>query len=104
MIILTHMAGNLVDARELQVRLGTYLRRVRQGQTLVVTDGGEPIAELRPITAAAEIDVMLAKLEASGAVVRPTRKGLPPFRPIENRGGSVAVAVIEERDEGVTLD
>jgi hypothetical protein len=41
---------------------------------------------------------------ASGAVVWPTRKGLPPFRPIENRGGSVAVAVIEERDEGVTLD
>ena len=32
------MERNLVGARELKARLGTYLRRVRQGRTLVVTD------------------------------------------------------------------
>src|SRR3989304_5686519 len=36
-----------VGARELKTRLGTYLRKVRQGSTLVVTDRGEPVAELR---------------------------------------------------------
>lgn len=43
------MAGNTVGARELRARLGKYLRSVREGETLIVTDYGEPIAELRPI-------------------------------------------------------
>ena len=93
------MAKNLVGARELKVRLGTYLRRVRQGQTLVVTDRGQPVAELRPIAAEAGVDAILSKLEASGTVARPTRKHLPPFRPIERRGDSAAAAVIEDRDD-----
>ena len=93
------MAKNLVGARELKVRLGTYLRRVRQGQTLVVTDRGQPVAELRPIAAEAGIDVILAKLEASGTVTRPTKEHLSPFRPIERRGDSAAVAITEDRDD-----
>ena len=44
-----YMSNNLVGARELKARLGSYLRRVRQGQTLVVTDRGQPVAELRPL-------------------------------------------------------
>src|SRR5262245_49988787 len=44
-----HMKHRVVGARELKVRLGTYLRQVRQGRTLVVTDRGQPVAELRPI-------------------------------------------------------
>jgi len=38
-----------VGARELKTRLGTYLRQVRRGATLVVTERGEPVAELRRI-------------------------------------------------------
>lgn len=93
------MASNLVGARELKVRLGAYLRRVRQGQTLVVTDRGEPVAELRPIPAEVGVDTILAKLEARGAVARPKTKRLPAFRPIESRGQSAASAVIEDRDD-----
>lgn len=91
------MAASLVGARELKVRLGTHLRRVRQGHTLVVTDRGEPIAELRPINRRGR-DAILARLEALGAVTRPTRR-LVPFRPIKSRGGSVAEAIVEDRDD-----
>ena len=45
------MERSVVGARELKTRLGTYLRRVREGRTLLVTDRGEPIAELRPLPA-----------------------------------------------------
>ena len=38
-----------VGARELKIRLGGYLQRVRQGHTLVITDRGHPVAELRPL-------------------------------------------------------
>ncbi|HEX5213985.1 MAG TPA: type II toxin-antitoxin system prevent-host-death family antitoxin [Vicinamibacterales bacterium] len=74
------MAKNRVGARELKVRLGTYLRRVRQGHRLVVTDRGQPVAELRPIGGEAGAGTVLAELEARGVVTRPTRKRPTPFR------------------------
>ena len=70
------MARNVVDARELKTRLGTYLRRVRSGKTLVITDHGEPIAELRPIAPAAGVDAPLARLAKIGAVTLPQRSTL----------------------------
>ncbi len=83
----------------MKVRLGRYLRRVRQGHRIVVTDRGEPIAELRPLGGEAGVDSTLAELEARGVVVRPTRKRLAPFRPVESHGGDLSTAVIEDRDE-----
>ena len=93
------MDRKVVGARELKVRLGTYLRRVREGRTLVVTDRGKPIAELRPLGPNDGADAILARLEAVGAVTRPTKRRLAEFRPIESRGEAVATAVIEDRDD-----
>ena len=93
------MPRNVVGARELKVRLGTYLRRVRQGQRLVVTDRGQPVAELRPLGGKAGSDSILVELEARGVVTRPTRKGLVPFRPIDSRGSQLSTAVVEDRDD-----
>jgi prevent-host-death family protein len=94
-----HMAKNLVGSRELKVRLGTYLQRVRGGQTLIVTDRGAPVAELRPLPVESATEAILTRLEASGAVARPTKKRLSPFRPIESRGDAAAAAVIADRDD-----
>jgi prevent-host-death family protein len=93
------MKRNVVGSRELKVRLGAYLRRVRQGQTLIVTDRGEPVAELRPLASENTRDAILAKLEASGAVTRPTRKRLSSFRPIEGGAESAAAAIIADRED-----
>ena len=46
------MMAKVVGARELKTRLGSYLREVRRGRTIVVTDRGEPVAEIRPIALA----------------------------------------------------
>jgi prevent-host-death family protein len=92
------MAASLVGARELKVRLGAYLRQVRQGRTLVVTDRGQPVAELRPIGPRGD-EAVLARLEAEGTVTRPTKRGLSPFRPVEmHRGASLSTVVIENRE------
>lgn len=93
------MERNLVGARELKARLGTYLRRVRQGRTLVVTDRGHPVAELRPLDAATGVDAVLAKLKAAGAVTQTTSKPLVPFRQVNSRGRSAAAAVLEDRED-----
>jgi prevent-host-death family protein len=93
-----HMANRVVGARELKIRLGTYLRQVRRGRTLVVTDRGQPVAELRPIGEATSTDAVLAKLAAEGIVTRPTTK-LGPFRPIVRAGLALSTVVLADRDD-----
>src|SRR5262245_50157344 len=94
-----YMARNIVGARELKTRLGTYLRRVREGRTLVVTERGEPVAELRPISPHDSLSSALLKLSARGAVTLPTRDGLSTFRPIRSRGESLSEAVLQDRED-----
>jgi prevent-host-death family protein len=93
------MVRNLVGARELKARLGTYLQRVRQGRTLVVTDRGQPVAELRPFEAGTGTDAVLAKLIAAGAVTRTTNKPLAPFRQVKSCGRSATALLLEDRED-----
>jgi prevent-host-death family protein len=39
-----------IGIRELRQHASQYLRRVKAGETITVTERGEPIAELRPIS------------------------------------------------------
>ena len=93
----------IVGSRELKTRLGTYLERVRRGETLVITDRGTPVAELRPVTASQdEAETEFQKMEAEGLITRPTRTGrLSRRRPLRlPRGASAVEAIRKERDEG----
>ena len=90
-----------VGARELKTRLGGYLQQVRQGRTLVITDRGEPVAELKPLPRAGGEDAALERLNALGAVTRVENRPLAPFRPIRGRGPSVSDAILEDRDDRV---
>ena len=93
------MPKNVVGARELKVRLGTYLRRVRQGQRLVVTDRGRPVAELRPVGGKTGAGAVLAELEAMGLVTRPTRTRLAPFKMIDIGDRPLSAAVLDDRED-----
>ena len=90
----------LVGARELKTRLGRYLNRVRRGDTIVVTDRNEPVAELRPIGDGRDpAAVRLARLAAAGGLTLPTRVGLVRFSPVALTSGSGSAAVAADRDE-----
>jgi prevent-host-death family protein len=90
----------LVGARELKTRLGRYLNRVRRGDTIIVTDRREPVAELRPIGDARDPKrARLARLAATGVMTLPRRRALAPFTPERLSGGSGAAAVSADRDE-----
>lgn len=90
-----------VGARELKTRLGGYLQQVRQGRTLVITDRGEPVAELRPLQRTGDEDPILEQLKALGAVTRLENRTLAPFRPVRGHGPSVSDAIIDDRDDRV---
>lgn len=90
------MPRNTVGARELKARLGTYLRAVRSGRTLIVTDRGEPVAELRPLQD--DLEQKLAKLRAAGRISGGSGR-LTPFEPIRIQGVSLSEAILEDRED-----
>lgn len=64
-----------VGIAELRQNLSVYLRRVADGERLIVTDRNRPVAELGPpSTPASDLD----RLIAEGRVTRPIRSGFPP--------------------------
>ena len=93
------MERSIVGARELKTRLGTYLRRVREGCTVLVTDRGEPIAELRPLPPDTSVPAVLLKLSSKWAVTLPVRTSMVTFRPIQSRGHPLSDAVLADRKD-----
>ena len=94
------MAASDVGSRELKTRLGAYLRRVRDGQTFIVTDRGEAVAELRPIGRGTSTAERLARLTVKGTVTRQHSGSLAAFKPARvQKGVSVSQAVTEDRED-----
>lgn len=69
--------------RELKNSLSRYLRRVRRGEIIVVTDRGAPVARLVP----AGMPEPIARLMAEGRVTWSGKAFLQPERPIRPRPG-----------------
>jgi len=63
-----------VGVAELRQNLSRYLRRVEEGERLLVTDRNRPVAELGPAPSTGQA---LDRLIAAGRVARPARRGLP---------------------------
>jgi prevent-host-death family protein len=91
----------VVGVRELKTRLGGYLQQVRLGRTLVITDRGEPVAELKPLPRGGDGEDVLEQLKAFGTVTWLEKRPLSPFRPIHGRGPSVSDAIIDDREDRV---
>jgi len=89
-----------VGNREFRNRLGRYLRAVRNGQTLLVTVRGEPVAKVSPPEQDSDSQLIfsdvLRKLEAEGKIRLPKRP-LGRFRPVKIKGKPASRMIIEDR-------
>jgi prevent-host-death family protein len=90
------MDDTRVGARELKSRLSEYLRRVKAGQTIIVTERGKPIGQIVPIQPTLE-GRLLAIVEAGLAEWNGQRlKARQPAA--RNRGTrQVSDLVVEDR-------
>lgn len=88
-----------VGSREFKNRQGYYLKRVRKGETLLVTDRGKPIAKVIPATDwdALTLDEKLEELERQGHLRRARGGQLPRFTPLPSRGKPASQMIIEDR-------
>jgi prevent-host-death family protein len=85
-----------VGVRELRNGLSSYLRRVRRGETMLVTDRGRPVARIVP----PDMPERLMRAIREGRVIPPNRPWSgPPRAVIPYRKGSKLLSdlVIEQR-------
>lgn len=82
-------------ATDLKNRLGVYLKRVRAGQSLLITDRGRPIGRLIPEGGIAE-EPLIARLMARGLLTPPKGRGELPRR-VRSRGPLASETIVAER-------
>lgn len=86
-----------VGVRELKASLSGYLRRVREGESLTVTDHGEPVARIIPAGMPAGLERLMSQSWFKWSGRKPELVD-PPLR--LTPGPSASDMVIQMRQEG----
>jgi len=73
-----------VGIRELRADLSRWLKRVENGEEILVTDRGRPIARITSANGRSKLDDLIARGLATPAKRRPTPETMLP--PIKARG------------------
>jgi prevent-host-death family protein len=82
-----------VGVKELKNCLTQYLRRTKQGEEVIVTERGNPIALIQPIKSAEKavsLEAKLARLAPQGLLVLPTQKPLRRVRLVRVSGKPIS--------------
>jgi prevent-host-death family protein len=93
------MVKQTVGIRELRSHLSEYLRAVKAGQTIVITEHGKPVGRIvpaKPIEPSVE-DEMHALVQAGLAEWNGQPLGEPKARARVKGGHSVAQLIIDDR-------
>jgi prevent-host-death family protein len=85
-----------VGTRELKSKLSEYMRRVKSGQTIVVTEHGKPIGQIVPVKAS--LEERMQAMVAAGLAEWNGQK-LKPYKPVAVNHGDRQISdlVIEDR-------
>ena len=87
---------------KLKASLSAYLRRVKAGEEVLVTERGRPVAKLSPATGPQTLPQHLAEMEKQGLVKLGSGKLPKGFwrmpRPKDPKG-SILKSALEEREE-----
>ena len=91
------MSETTVGIRELKNRLSEYLRRVRAGETVIITERGKPVGQIMPIQA--DLTSRLKKMVEAG-VVEWNERPIPPYQPkAVNRSSQLLSDLVAEGRE-----
>lgn len=85
-----------VATSELRANLSTWIRRVREGEEVVITDRGFPVARILPV----DRESIIERLTREGVIGLP--ESTEPFRAADQprvraRGGPISDIVIQMR-------
>ncbi len=80
-----------IGVRELKARLSEYLRQVKAGRTIVITERGQPVGRIVP--AAKSLDEKIQAMIAAGELEWSGKK-LKPMKPVARVRGNKTVSDI----------
>ncbi len=94
----------VVGIRELKNRLSEYIRLVRTGERVIITDRGDVVAELRPpdesaVDETAYPGLMALVRQGKARLGACNDPNLYPSRPLRTPSGTAAQLLNEERGE-----
>jgi len=91
------MTISRVGTREIKSKLSEYLRRVKRGETIIVTERGKPIGQIIPIKPTIE-EKLQAMVDAGLADWN--GKNVKPGKPVATNAGPKQISdlVVEDRD------
>jgi len=88
------MNGTRVGIRELKNNLSKYMRQVKRGETVLITEHGTPIARI--ISEGISLEARMSGLITAG-VISWNEKKLPPRKPVTiNRGPRLVSSLVSE--------
>ena len=88
--------------RELRIHLSRYLRKVKQGENILITERGRAIAQIVPVNSVEkreEVQSVLFELAKKGHILLPQQWGKPVGQPrrVRVKGTPFSDAVIDSR-------
>lgn len=91
------MTSTTVGVRDLKAHLSAYLREVKEGGTIVITDRGTPVGRIVPEPRS--LEARLEGLVAAGSIAWSGER-LPPMAPLAKARGpkTVAELLLEDRE------
>ena len=91
------MAQVTVGIRELKAHLSSYLRQVKSGASVVITERGQPVGRIVPISPS--LETRMQELREAGLAAWSGRK-LPDIAPVAHTRGEQMVAdlLLEDRE------
>jgi prevent-host-death family protein len=88
-----------VGLREANMHFSKYLKMVREGQEVVVTERGTPVAIIKPLLKKGTPEDKIKGLEEQGILRKAVKGKLPLSRPITITGKPISETVIEGRKD-----
>ncbi|MGA1823166.1 MAG: type II toxin-antitoxin system Phd/YefM family antitoxin [bacterium] len=91
-----------IGVRELKIHLSRYLRDIKDGKDILVTERGKAIAQIVPVRTSKnkkDIRPVLFEMAQKGYILLPQQWGKPvgPPHRVKIKGTSFSDAVIEDR-------
>lgn len=88
--------------REANQRFSKAIKAVREGEEVILTERGKPIAVISPIKGRVKVTSSVRKLEQAG-LFRPAAKAqaLPPWKPRRIVGKPISRTISEDRDRAL---
>ena len=89
-----------VGLREANVHFAKYMKMVKEGEDILLTDRGVPFAVIQPLKKEEDaLEERLRLLEKEGILIRAKKRKLPLHEPLSLEGRPLAEIIAEGREE-----